>query len=127
MDTSFSTPRDDNLTLPVELGINILSFLPLHDLVSCRLVDRKLNDIINDSQYLQHQIDTAIAGVVDNPNSNLSLLARRRALAQRQVAWDTCQPQNTTSLKSRGYGDVAPQNDRNETLLRLNNLGEKGK
>lgn len=123
MGTFFSTPRDDNRTLPVELVINILSFLPLHDLVSCRLVDRKPNNIINDSQYLQHQIDTAIAGVVDNPSSTLSLLARRRALAQRQVTWDTCQPQKTTSFIY--FLDNARKHN-NERLLCLNNLREKG-
>ena len=105
MDTSFSAPCGENRTLPAELTINILSYLSLQDLISCRLVDRKFNDIINGS----HQIDTAVAGVVDNPSSTLSLLARRRALARRQVAWDTCQPQNTTSFKSRDYNDVVPK------------------
>ena len=40
------------------------------------------------------------------------------------MAWDTCQP---TSFKSRDYADIAPEHDTNETLLRLNNLREKGK
>ena len=61
MGTSFSTPRDENLTLPEELVINILSYLSLHDLVSCRLVARDLNDIINGSQHFQHQIFIAAA------------------------------------------------------------------
>jgi hypothetical protein len=123
MGTSFSAPRDEIRTLPAELVINILSYLSIHDLVSCRLIDRELNDIINGSQHLQHQIDTAVAGVVDNPNSTLTLLARRSALARRQVAWDTCQPQNKTSFKE----SAAHKHDRNETLLRLNDLREKGK
>ena len=125
MGTSFSAPRDENRTLPTELVIKILSYLSLHDLVSCRLVDRELNDIINGSA-LQYQIDTAIAGVVDNPSSTLSLDARRRALARRQVAWDTCQPQKTISESMKGdYMDITPKYDRNETLLR-SNLREKG-
>ena len=125
MGTSFSAPRDENRTLPAELVIKILSYFSLHDLVSCRLVDRELNDIINGSQHLQHLIDTAVAGVVDNPSSTLSLLARRSALARRQVAWDTFQPQNTTSFKNRDYMDVTPEQEGNEILLRLNNQREK--
>ena len=130
MGTSLSASRNKNCSLPEELVIEILSYLSLNDLVSCRLIDRELNDIINGSQHLQHQIDTAVAGVVDNPDSTLSLLARRSALARRQVAWDTCQPQNTTSFErpSQDFlkSEVAPKHERNETLLRLNNLREKG-
>ena len=121
MGTSFSAPRNEIHTLPAELVINILSYLSLHDLFSCRLVDRQLNDIINGSQHLQHQIDTAIAGVEDNPNSTLSLLARRGALARRQLAWDTCQPQNTTVTSfKRGLKDFMRKHNGNEILLRCN-------
>ena len=125
MGTSFSAARDEKRTLPAELVINILSYLSLHDLVSCQLLYRELNDIINGSQHLQHQIDTAAAGVVDNPRSTLSLVARRRALTRRQTAWDTCQPQNTISESIKGdYMDIVPKHDRNESLLRCN-LREK--
>ena len=54
-----------------------------------------------------------------------SQLARRRALAHRQVAWDTCEPRIRTSFKV-----VAPEDrehDRNETLLHLNNVRQKKK
>ena len=124
MGTSFSASRDKKRTLPAELVINILSYLSLHDLVSCRLIDRELNDIINGSQHLQHQIDTAVAGVVDNPSSTLSLDARRRALVRRQVAWDTCEPQDTISESMKGVSDIAPKHDGNLTLL--SNLRRKG-
>ena len=126
MGTTFSAPCDEKRTLPAELVINILSYLSVNDLVSCRLLYRELNDIINGSQHLQHQIDTAVAGVVDNPRSTLSLVARRRALARRQVAWDTCQPQNTVSESLKvPYRNIVPNNDRNESLL-ICNLREKG-
>jgi hypothetical protein len=127
MGTSFSAPGDQNRTLPVELVINILSCLSLHDLVSCRLVNRNLNDIIDSSERLQHQIDTAVAGVVDSPSSTLSLLERRLTLARRQVAWDTCQPRSTTSFKSRDRFSlqITPKYDRNEPF-HLNALREQG-
>ena len=128
MGTSLSAPRNlnENCTLPAELVIKILSYLSIHDFVFCRLVNRHLNDIINGSQHLQHQIDTAIAGVEDNSNSTLLLLARRSALARRQLAWDTFQPQNTTSFKSLGFTDEVPKYNRNETLLRRNLRGKGG-
>jgi hypothetical protein len=102
MGASYSTiDSQDNgfQSFPVELVIDILLRLSLHDLTTCRRVNHTLNSIINDSQAIQHLIDTVVAGVVDNPNSDLSLSERRAALARRQKAWDTGTPQCiTTSL-----------------------------
>jgi hypothetical protein len=87
-------------SFPVELVIDILLRLSLHDLTTCRRVNRTLNSIINSSQAIQHLIDTVVAGVVDNPNSDLSLSERRAALARRQKAWDTGTPQCITTSQS---------------------------
>ena len=86
--------------IPAEIMIDILSRLSPHDLISCRRVNRALNSIIHNSVRLQHQIDQAIAGVMDNPYSSLSLPDRRAALARRQEAWDTCRPQYMVSTKA---------------------------
>jgi hypothetical protein len=91
------SPANDFSTLPEELVIEILSTLDLSDLISCRCVNRRLNGVIDNSEQLQHQIDTAVAGVVDNPSSSLSLRERREALARRQDAWDNCQPRSTST------------------------------
>jgi hypothetical protein len=97
--------QDDRFqSFPVELVIDILLRLSLHDLTTCRRVNRTLNSIINDSQAIQHLIDTIVAGVVDNPNSDLSLSERRAALARRQKAWDTGTPQYITT--SKGFCDL---------------------
>jgi F-box domain len=93
-------------SFPVELVIDILLHLSLHDLTTCRRVNRTLNSIINDSQAIQHLIDTVVAGVVDNPNSTLSLSERRAALARRQKAWDTGTPQCITTGKNSDLPDV---------------------
>ena len=87
------------LSIPEELLIEILSCLSLHDLTSCRRVNRALNSIIDNSTLLQHQVEKAIAGVMDNPYSNLSLIDRRAALSRRQEAWDTCKPQYAIAKK----------------------------
>jgi hypothetical protein len=121
MGASHSIASDHNRTLPTELIIDILSCLALHDLTSCHRVNRHLNDIINSSERLQHKIDTAVAGVVDNPNSTLSLLERRDAFARRQKAWDTCQPQRTTSATK-----LFPDEVSNGTCLRLLPLRQQG-
>jgi hypothetical protein len=93
-------------SFPVELVIDILLCLSLHDLTTCRRVNRTLNSIINDSQAIQHLIDTVVAGVVDNPNSDLSLSERRAALARRQKAWDTGTPQSITTSQSHHLPQV---------------------
>jgi hypothetical protein len=84
--------------VPEEVVVVILSNLAVSDLVSCRRVSRRLNAIIDGSEQLQHLIDAAVAGVMDNPNSPLSLIERREALARRQEAWDTLQPQRTAKV-----------------------------
>jgi hypothetical protein len=85
--------------IPVELVIKILLYLSVADLTSCRSVNRTLNDIIDGSPHIQHQISTALAGVMDNPSATLPFPERRRALARRQEAWDNYKPQFTTTSK----------------------------
>lgn len=101
MGASYSTQKLNFQSIPVELLVKILLYLSLHDLMSCRCVNRTLNAIVGDTQSIQHQIDTAIAGVVDSPNTSLSLSERRDALACRQEAWDTFKPRYTTTSKTR--------------------------
>jgi hypothetical protein len=103
-------------TLPGELIVEILSNLACSDLASCRRINRHLKDIIDSSEQLQHHIDIAIAGVMDNPKSSMSLRERREALVRRQKAWDTCQPQSTAEVDERNPG----------LWLRLDPLREEG-
>jgi len=86
---------------PEELVLKILSSLLVPDLISCRCLNRYLTGIIDSSQQIQHRIDTAVVGVLDNSNSPLSLLERRDALARRQEAWDTFRPQRTAVRQTR--------------------------
>jgi len=91
-------------SIPVELVVEILLYLQLRDLASCRRVNRRLNSTIENSQIIQHQIDAAI----DNPDSTLSLSGRRDALYLRQQAWDTCKPQHTTTYETCPSDDGHP-------------------
>ena len=96
MGASHSVVGDQSV--PVELVIKILSYLAVADLTSCRSINHTLRDIIDASPDLQHQIDTALAGVVDNYRIKMSLSERRRALRLEQEAWDSCKPQFTKSF-----------------------------
>jgi len=51
------------------------------------------------SPHIQHQIATALAGVIDNPSATLSLPECRHALAHQQEAWDNYKPQFTMTSK----------------------------
>ncbi len=126
MGVSCSIATDADSVFPEELVVKIFSSLPVPDLISCRRVNRYLNGIIDSSKQLQHRIDTAVAGVLDNPNLSLSLLERRDALARRQEAWDTFRPQRTatrTSQVHQTWGD-SPRLD--GKWLHLDPLREEG-
>jgi hypothetical protein len=87
-------------SVPVELVTKILLYLSVADLTSCRSVNHTLHDVINSAPRLQHKIDTALAGVVDNPHIKIFLPERRRALRLRQEAWNNFKPQfiNTSDV-----------------------------
>jgi hypothetical protein len=91
MGASHSVVGDQSV--PVELVIKILSYLAVADLTLCRSINHTLRDIIDASPDLQHQIDTALAGVMDNYRIKMSLPERRRALRLEQEALDSCKPQ----------------------------------
>jgi hypothetical protein len=105
MGSSYSIVDQDQ-SIPVELVIKILLYLSAADLASCQCVNHTLRDIIDGSPYIRHQIDTALAGVVDNPTIKLSLPERQRALRLRQVAWDSCKPQFTNTSELSCFPDL---------------------
>jgi hypothetical protein len=112
--------------LPEELVVVILSNLAVSDLVSCRCVSRRLNGIIDSSGQLQHFINTAVAGVMDNVNSPLSLIERKEALYRRQEAWDTLQPQRTTTAQISGMSMEAKDYYPDGTWVHFDHLREGG-
>jgi hypothetical protein len=96
MGASHSVVGDQSI--PVELVINILSYLAVADLTLCRCINHTLRDIIDASPDLQHQIDTALAGVLDNYRIKMSLSERRRALRLEQEVRDSCKLRFTKSF-----------------------------
>jgi hypothetical protein len=65
-----------------------------------------LHNIIGGSSDIQHQIDTALAGVVDNPYIKRSLLERRHALRLRQEAWNNWKPQFNGTVQMSCFPDL---------------------
>jgi hypothetical protein len=74
------------LELPGELLIQILSQLTLGELLSCKCVNRLLNEIVEESVVLQYVIETEAAGVRDNPRSHLATAERLDRLRRREDA-----------------------------------------
>ncbi|KAF8880302.1 hypothetical protein BD779DRAFT_1763142 [Infundibulicybe gibba] len=85
-------------TLPTEVLTRVLSFLPGIDLESCKLINRDVRDTISSSALLRYIIAADLAGVEDNPHSNLSISEKSTMLAQRELSWRRFQPDFIQSI-----------------------------
>jgi hypothetical protein len=61
-------------------------------MLTCRLVNREFNEIIQSSTLLQYSLACKAAAVVDNPRSSLSYAERLEALKKREGAWRKLKP-----------------------------------
>jgi hypothetical protein len=61
-------------------------------MLTCRLVNRELNEIIQSSTLLRYFLACKAASVVDNPRSPLSYCERLEALKKREYAWRNLKP-----------------------------------
>ncbi|KAF8880300.1 hypothetical protein BD779DRAFT_1446352 [Infundibulicybe gibba] len=86
------------LDLPVEILTNTLSFLPGHDLESCKLINRYVRNIIGDSAHLCYIIALDDACNEDNPSNNTSVSEKLQALARRELSWRKLQPDFVQSI-----------------------------
>ena len=58
------------------------------------------------SSDIQHEIDTALAGVADNPYVKLSFLERKHALRLRQEAWNIRKPRFSGAVQMSCIPDL---------------------
>ncbi|KAM6499998.1 hypothetical protein JOM56_005506 [Amanita muscaria] len=86
------------LPLPRELVERTLLLLDAKSMVTCRLVNRELNEIIQ-STVLQYSLACKAAGVIDNPRSPLSYPERLEALNKWEEAWKNLKPVFKTTIK----------------------------
>ncbi|KAF8344628.1 hypothetical protein F5887DRAFT_969911 [Amanita rubescens] len=84
--------------LPHELIEQILLKLDPKDIRNCKLISSQFNDFICSSIVLQYLLACQVAGVIDNPHSNLSYADRYDRLLKREKAWSSLQPVFTTTF-----------------------------
>ncbi|KAG5638818.1 hypothetical protein H0H81_009791 [Sphagnurus paluster] len=78
------------LRLPPELIVRVLFHLDLIDLLRAKQVHPSLKTAIESFPVLQYRIETQLACVEDNKNSDLPISERLRLLRNRQEAWSKC-------------------------------------
>lgn len=70
-----------------DLVIQILAYLSLPDIFACLRTHTAFYKLIKGSIVLQYQITTQLAGVEDNPHSNVALHERLDRLASLEAGW----------------------------------------
>ncbi|KIL58177.1 hypothetical protein M378DRAFT_86867 [Amanita muscaria Koide BX008] len=98
-DDNAPVPTTISLAPPRELVECILLLLDTKSMLTCRLVNREFNDIIQSSTLLQYRLACTAAGVIDNPRSPLSYAERLEALLEREDAWRKLKPVFETTIK----------------------------
>jgi hypothetical protein len=78
----------DLLNLPRELLVEILCFLDLSDLISCKLTNRLLRDIVQTSVNIQYRMDLQFHGLTNNSACSLTIAERHTQLKARENAWE---------------------------------------
>ncbi|KAG6812157.1 hypothetical protein H0H93_013976, partial [Arthromyces matolae] len=76
------------LDLPHDVLTNVLSHIDFSDYVALCHVDFIFFKIFGADMSLKYQVERQIAGVDDNPNSNISINDRSWALQRSEDGWD---------------------------------------
>ena len=94
-----------------ELLIEIISYLRPADIYACLCTCRQLNDLITNSPLIQYIIHTALSGVFDSLDSDLSLPDRLDSLRRWEIAW------RELDLRERNASIDAPVPSRSRNRL----------
>ncbi|KIL58186.1 hypothetical protein M378DRAFT_60766, partial [Amanita muscaria Koide BX008] len=94
--------------LPRELVERILLLLDTKSMLTCKLINREFNEIIQSSILLQYFLACKIAGVIDNPQSPLSYGERLEALKNQEDTWRRLKPafEMTISVKHQTASQI---------------------
>lgn len=90
------------LNFSTEVLVEILSHLPLRDVVACKLTCRKLNDVIVHSSLIQYIIQTHLAGVHDSLIPGATIVDRLSALKTLEATWRELDVRQRTAQITRG-------------------------
>ncbi|KAK1228646.1 hypothetical protein PQX77_008240 [Marasmius sp. AFHP31] len=111
------------LDIPVELLYQVLACLDYRSLASCKLVCKRLRQLINESSALQYILELAITGNVDGQHSSLPVAEKLSALRSHQRAWDKLKWNRELQWPMAGgniwelFGNVLAQKDREGWLM----------
>ncbi|KAI9453022.1 hypothetical protein BJY52DRAFT_1189871 [Lactarius psammicola] len=78
-------------SLPTELLVRLLSFLPPIDLLSAQRTSRRIHNVITDSSYLQYILRIQVNGVDDLLPPDCPISERLRLLRQHEKSWNCLQ------------------------------------
>ncbi|KAM6499997.1 hypothetical protein JOM56_005505 [Amanita muscaria] len=92
-------PVPATISLPRELVERIFLLPDIKSILTCRLINREFNEIIQSSTVLQYFLACKAAGVLDNPRSLLSYSERLEALNKWEDAWKNLKPVFETTIK----------------------------
>ncbi|KAM6499901.1 hypothetical protein JOM56_005409 [Amanita muscaria] len=99
-------PASISLTLSYELVEHILLLLDTKSVLTCKFVNRELNEIIQSSILLQYFRACKAAGVIDNPRLPLSYAEGLKALEKWEDAWRMLKP--VFEIPSHGHEQGRP-------------------
>ncbi|KAK7681763.1 hypothetical protein QCA50_015110 [Cerrena zonata] len=77
------------LDLPIELLLHILLIMPFDDILKCKRICKRINQIVSDDTQLQYQIKLGFNGMVDNANPNCTLptIERLKRMSMYEDMW----------------------------------------
>ena len=78
-------------SLPTELLVRFLSYLPAIDLLSAQRTNRRIHDVVTDSSYLQYIMRLQINGVDDLLPPDHPITTRLRLLRRNEKSWNSLQ------------------------------------
>lgn len=86
-------------SLPTELLVRLLSYLPAIDLLSAKRTNRRIHNVVTDSSYLQYILRIQVNGVDDLLPPDYPIAERLRLLRQHENSWN-CLRYNTFTENS---------------------------
>jgi hypothetical protein len=88
-----------SLFLPRELLKQILLLPDLPSILSCRLINKEFNAVIQSSTLLQYRQAGSAAGIINKPHCNLSYTEHLEAFKGRENTWVGLKPMFTKTGK----------------------------
>ncbi|KIJ36926.1 hypothetical protein M422DRAFT_33977 [Sphaerobolus stellatus SS14] len=90
--------RTSFMKLPEELVATVIMELPMLDILHCRLVCKRLNNLVQSSSNIKYKIELSAHGLVSCPASKISAASALKMLRDQQARWRRCEWGNQTEI-----------------------------